>query len=196
MTLSRLSAVTLLGLPAAAQAHLVNSGLGPFYDGVLHLLLSPDDLLGLVALGLLAGLRGPAASRLTVIALPIAWLLAALSGMAGSVTVQLSWLSTLSFLVLGLMVALDTKLTPVLLALLAAGYGVLHGLLNGSALASIGASTATLFGIVLAVSTITLLATAAVVPLRAFWSRTIVRVAGSWIAAVGMLMLGWASQNG
>ena len=60
-------------LPAVAQAHLVNSGLGPFYDGVLHLLLSPNDLLGLVALGLLAGLRGPAASRLTVIALPITW---------------------------------------------------------------------------------------------------------------------------
>ena len=60
-------AAALLAVPGAAQAHLVNSGLGPFYDGALHLLLSPGDLLGLVAAALLAGLRGARAGRLTVI---------------------------------------------------------------------------------------------------------------------------------
>ena len=58
-------------------------------------------------------------------------------------------------------------------------------MLNGSALAAIGASTSTLFGIVLAVSVIALQTTAAVVPLRALWSCAVVRVAGSWIAPVG-----------
>ena len=44
--LSGALAAGLLAGPGAAQAHLVNSGLGPFYDGALHLLLSPADMLG------------------------------------------------------------------------------------------------------------------------------------------------------
>ena len=39
-------AASLLVLPRLAQAHLVTSGLGPYYDGALHLLMSPADLLG------------------------------------------------------------------------------------------------------------------------------------------------------
>ena len=39
-------AAVLLAGPGVAQAHLVTSGLGPFYDGALHVLLSPGDLLG------------------------------------------------------------------------------------------------------------------------------------------------------
>jgi urease accessory protein len=40
-----------------------------------------------------------------------------------------------------------------------------------------------------------LLTSAAVVPLRAAWAKIVVRVAGSWVAAVGMLMLGWLAQG-
>ena len=74
-------ATVLLALPGVARAHLVTSGLGPFYDGALHLLLSPADLLGLIAAALLAGLRGRKAARMTVIALPLAWLCAGLIGL-------------------------------------------------------------------------------------------------------------------
>ena len=83
------AAALLLAVPAAAQAHLVNSGLGPFYDGALHLLLSPGDLLGLVAAALLAGLRGAKAGRLTVMALTLSWLLAGMIGMGLPVTPDL-----------------------------------------------------------------------------------------------------------
>jgi hypothetical protein len=34
------------------------------------------------------------------------------------------------------------------------------------------------------------------VQLRASWARIAVRVAGSWIAASGLLMLGWAVRQG
>jgi len=51
--------VTLLAagllLPAAAQAHLVNTGLGPFYDGLSHFVLTPEDLLPALTLALLSG---------------------------------------------------------------------------------------------------------------------------------------------
>ena len=36
------------------------------------------------------------------------------------------------------------------------------------------------------------LISAIVVSLRRPWARIVVRVAGSWIAAIGLLMLGWA----
>ena len=188
-------AAALLAVPAAAQAHLVNSGLGPVYDGALHLLLSPGDLLGLVAAALLAGVRGARAGRLTVITLPVAWLLAGIFGMNLPVTLDLAWLSVLSFILLGVLVAADARLAPVAVASLGALYGVLHGLLNGSALAAMGAAPSALFGIVLTVAVIALLTAAAVVPVRALWARVAVRVAGSWVVAVGMLMLGWLAQG-
>ena len=50
-------------LPAPADAHLVTTGLGPIYDGISHVLLSPDDLVPVVAMALLAGLNGPTAGR-------------------------------------------------------------------------------------------------------------------------------------
>jgi hypothetical protein len=36
------------------------------------------------------------------------------------------------------------------------------------------------------------LAAAAVVSLRVPWARVVVRVAGSWTAATGLLLLGWS----
>jgi len=190
-----LPAVGLLALPAAAEAHLVTSGLGPFYDGALHLLLSPADLLGLVAAALLAGLRGRRAARLTVVALPVAWLLAGFVGMALSLSPGLEWLGVLSFLILGVSVAADARLSPGVVALLGASYGALHGLMNGAALLAMGAGGPSLLGIGLAVLLIALLTSATVVPLQAFWARTAVRVAGSWVAAIGILMLGWLSHG-
>ena len=188
-------AAVLLVVPALAQAHLVNSGLGPFYDGALHLLLSPGDLLGLVAAALLAGLRGARAGRLTVIALTMSWLLAGMIGMRLPVNPDLTWLSVVSFLILGLLVAMDARLPPLGVASLGALYGALHGLLNGSALAAMGAGPSALFGIVLTVMVAALLTASAVVPVRALWARVAVRVAGSWVVAVGMLMLGWLAQG-
>jgi hypothetical protein len=63
------------------------------------------------------------------------------------------------------------------------------------ALAAAGAEASTLFGIVLAVLCLAVLTAAAVVPLTALWARVAVRVAGSWIAAVGLLMIGWTLQG-
>ena len=98
----RLLVVLAVGVASSAdaRAHLANTGFGPFYDGMYHLVLAPEDLLPVIALALL--------------------------GVATAVFVLFSLVSGL------------------------------------------------------------------VVRLEALWARTAVRVAGSWIAAVGLLMLGWA----
>lgn len=183
--------LTMLSVPSVALAHLVNSGLGPFYDGAMHLVLSPGDLLGLVAVTLLAGLRGVRAGRLTVIVMVVAWFIAGLIGLHLPVAIDLPWLAIMSLVLLGTLVAVDSKLPPAAVASLAGLYGALHGLLNGSSLSAIGAGPLSLFGIVMTVLIVALLVSAAVVSLRAAWTRIAVRVAGSWVAAVGMLMFGW-----
>jgi urease accessory protein len=54
-------------LPKGAQAHLVETGLGPVYDGVAHFVLSPEDYVPIVGLALLAGLRSKDQARLAVL---------------------------------------------------------------------------------------------------------------------------------
>jgi hypothetical protein len=49
-----------------------------------------------------------------------------------------------------------------------------------------------LLGLSLAVFVVVALCASLVIPLRQHWTRVAVRVAGSWIAASGLLMLGWA----
>ena len=49
-----------------------------------------------------------------------------------------------------------------------------------------------LVGIVSTLFVVVALAAAFVVALRAPWARIAVRVAGSWIVAIGLLLLGWS----
>jgi hypothetical protein len=44
---------------SSAEAHLNSTGMGPIYDGFLHFLSSPEDIIPVVALALSSGLRGP-----------------------------------------------------------------------------------------------------------------------------------------
>lgn len=178
--------------PAEAAAHLVNSGLGPFYDGALHLLSSPGDLLGLTAAALLAGLRGKKAGRITVVTLPAVWLALGLAGLGAGTAVELPWLSVLLLVVLGALVALDPRwLGYRSVALLAALFAAVQGFSDGASLAAAGAGLVPLSGGVVTVGIIALITTALVAPIERVWARIAVRVAGSWVAAVGMLMLGW-----
>jgi hypothetical protein len=55
--------VVFLVCPSPASAHLNSTGMGPMYDGLLHFFLSPEDIVPVVALALLGGLRGPQYGR-------------------------------------------------------------------------------------------------------------------------------------
>jgi len=191
-TCRRCLAAFALLLPAVAQAHLVTTGLGPFYDGVTHFLLTPEDLLPVVALALLAGLRGARAGRLALFALPGAWLAAGLIGLALPTSDWSLALPTLSFVALGGLVAADARLRPGWVATIAVVVGALHGGFNGAAMAEARLGALGLAGIATAVFVTVALFAALVVVLRAPWTRIAVRVAGSWIAATGLLMLGWS----
>jgi hydrogenase/urease accessory protein HupE len=187
-----LAAAGMLLLPAGADAHLVNTGLGPFYDGVSHFALTPEDLLPALAMALLAGLRGARAGRLALFALPGAWLAGGFAGLAHPAAVATTALTATSFLLLGGLVAADARLRPGWVVAVAIVLGLVHGYFNGSAMAEARLGILGLAGIVSALFVIAALAAALVVALRAPWTRIAVRVAGSWIAAAGLLLLGWS----
>lgn len=178
-----------------AQAHLESTGLGPVYDGMLHFLTSPEDLLPAVALALLAGLRGAAHARRTMFTLPAAWLLGGLAGL-GAASVSAGPLAAAFWLLLlgGLVVA-DAKLSLRSMTLLAALLGLVHGALNGSGLGLSAAAVLALIGLAATVFVLSVLVTALCVALRSPWARVAVRVVGSWMAASGLLLLGWSLRG-
>jgi len=181
--------------PAHADAHLVTTGLGPVYDGIDHFFLSPGDGLPVIALALLAGLRGPAAGRRAIWILPVAWLAGGVTGlaMAGRILPPEDALDAVSLLLLGILVAADLSLPSTLVAAIAALLGALHGFLNGLGFYTAGPGPATLqlLGIAVVLFVLVTMIAAAAVTARPLWARTLVRVVGSWIAASGLLWVGW-----
>ena len=179
----------LLLLPAEAAAHLVTTGMGPVYDGIGHLLLTPEDLVPVLALALYAGLRGSTAGRRTMFLLPLAWLAGGIAGLSVEINFPLPF-PTISFMLLGLLAATDLRLPASVVPTLAVGVGVFHGFFNGSALRD-GGGLLGLVGIAIMIFVLAALASALVVAVEKTWARIAVRVAGSWIFASGLLMLGW-----
>lgn len=189
--LAACAAAAALLAPSAAHAHLVTTGLGPVYDGVSHLFVSFDDLLPVVAMALLGGLNGPVAGRRALFVLPAAWLLGGAAGFFAGLAPPSAGVAAASFLVLGVLTAVDRRLPASAVAALAAALGLAHGFLNGASLAASGREATGLFGIAGAIFLLVALLAALVVSLRRPGARIAVRVAGSWIAAMGLLFLGW-----
>ena len=187
--------ISLLALPAAAEAHLTGTGLGPFYDGVMHFFLSPEQIIPVLALALFAGLRGKRSSRIALFLLPGAWLVGGLAGLARPVAGQFTALACFSFLVLGALVASDAKLQPRYVVGLTFGFGLALGYVHGSDLSTTSVGALGLLGTASSIFVLVALAAALVTSLRMPWTRIVVRVAGSWIVAAGLLLLGWTFHS-
>jgi urease accessory protein len=179
----------LLLSPAPAFAHLVTTGMGPVYDGIGHLLLTPEDLVPVVAMALYAGLWGAAAGRRALFLLPLAWFAGGLAGMLAGQGVPVPsplW----SFFVLGALVAGDFRLPSYAVTLLVVVIGLVHGFGNGMAFKA-GVGVPGLLGVMTMLFVLVALLSAFVVSLEKTWARVAVRVTGSWVFASGLLMYGW-----
>lgn len=173
----------------------MNTGFGPFYDGLAHVFVTPEDLLPVVALSLLAGLGGPGMGRAILFALPTAWITGSLVGFA------IGWPSTPPALTAGMMILLgalvasNARLPLVGVRGLAVLLGLLNGGLNGIELAGASSGALAVGGIAAALFVVVSLLAGQIASLRADWMRIAVRVAGSWVVATGMLMLGWSMRG-
>ncbi len=185
----------LLLASASAHAHLRDSGFGPVADGALHLFLSFDDLLAVVAMAVLASQHDEATAQRAAGTLPAAWFVGAFAGFAAGKAFIPASTTSLTLLALGILVAAGRRLPMALVTALAAAVGLVHGLLKGASLAASRHDGMALAGIVGAVLVV---ATLIVVPglrLNGTAARIALRVAGSWIAAIGLLYLGWTLSD-
>jgi len=183
-------------IPATAHAHLMNTGFGPFYDGLTHLFVTPEDLLPVVALTLLGGLRGPRCARAVLFALPLTWLAAGVAGVLVARPMTLPAATAAVTIVLGALVAADLPLSLGFVGTLAIALGLLNGGLNGSEWATAHAGGWGTLGVACALFVLVSLLAGQVTSLRLPWARIVVRVAGSWITAIGLFMLGWSVRGG
>jgi urease accessory protein len=192
LPLHAVAVLAVMACPALAEAHLNSSGMGPVYDGVMHFVTSPEDMAPVLALALLAGLRGADHGRRTLFVLPVTWLLGGLLGTTASATSGSAVSAAICILLLGGLLATDAKLSLGVSTVLAGLLGLSRGYLNGSGMGQLGVAVPAFLGLGSVVFVLVALAAAVAASLRAQWARIAVRVAGSWIAASGLLMLGWA----
>lgn len=185
----------LAALTSPAQAHLVQTGFGDFYDGIAHVAATPADLLVVLALALLAGQSGTKAARYAAMALPAAWFAGGMLGAHWPSGGAMALPTTLSFAISGALVALNARVRDTGIAVLAISAGILHGYINGATMAPAEIGYLALGGAVSAVFFLGVVVSAQVTALPAGWPQIVVRVAGSWIAATGMLMLGWLAHS-
>ena len=195
LSVGAVTAVLVAVCPPSAEPHLNATGMGPVYDGMAHFLMSPEDLVPVLALALLAGLRGASYGRRALFVLPSAWLIGGLLGLPQSAANSSAIVSPFWFLLLGGLAAADIELPLVIATLLALLLGLNKGYVNGAGLGQPQTAIVALAGLTSAVFVTIALASAFVVRLRAQWARIAVRVAGSWIAAIGVLLLGWAFRS-
>ncbi len=182
-----------IGLPIRAGAHLVTSGLGPVYDGMEHMMLSPEQWIMVAGLGLLAGMSGPATGRSVLFLFPGAWLLG--GGAGYFLQFALSPLfSAAALMIVGGLVAADLKAGRNIVAAIAVGLGFLQGYLNGVSFSAVDGAPLALLGASVAAFVIVALGAGLVVNAGG-WRRMVVRVAGSWMAAIGILLVGWTIRK-
>ena len=185
-------------LSSPTHAHLLQTGLGPFYDGIGHFFLTPEGLLAVLVLALLSGLRSAAHGRAALAALVMSWAVGGAVGLvpavaASGVPESIGRFAGVPLVVLGVLAAIDWALTVRAVAGLGILVGIPPGLDSGAAMAQTALGWRGLAGTLLALAVFATLAIGFVATIAPrLLARRVARVAASWVAASGLLLLGWS----
>jgi len=195
--LGSLTALALLSLPSTASAHLVSTRFGELYSGMLHPLTTLAHVVPSFGLGLLGGLQSGSSARWAPWVLPAGAAAGALLGALLPASPLVTQLNVVSFVALGLLVALAVELNPALFISLNAAVGLSHGYANAASSLQGGAQALYLLGVASAAyGLVTLVAGAAQwLRRRGAWGTIALRAAGSWIVAIGLVFGGFSLMN-
>lgn len=194
-----IAGLAALTVPAgSAHAHLIGTRFGDFYAGAFHPLTDLNDVVLWIGLGLLAGSLGAQRSRWLVVLFPIG--LAAGFALATADGTNFSGEVANATLIagLGLALAAGLSLPAPLLGLVGFALAVMRGIANAAAVES--ATNLVLFGAGLACAgyaALTLIMTVAIAFRRpeagavSAWRGIALRALGGWIAAIGLIMVGF-----
>ncbi len=117
--------------PSLAQAHMVNADVGDFYAGMLHPLTSAEHLLPVLALAVLASQCGKKAGRLALLLFPASLMVGVLAGARAPSAFWAYYANVLGLVVLGGLLVIAPRVKPALVALAAAGLGLILGWRSG-----------------------------------------------------------------
>lgn len=191
-------AACLLGLSEPASAHLVSTRFGELYSGLMHPLTALQHLVPWLGLGLLGGLLGSHTSRWVLLAFPLSVGVGALLAGMLPAAAAINHLNLFSFVLLGVLVALATRLNRPTFIGLAVIVGLSHGFANGTA--DLDGVPLLLYasGVLLAAYIVIATATAMTHTLsqRTAWGTIAIRAAGSWIVAIGLVFSGYSLISG
>lgn len=185
--------IWLASFAASAHAHATVRGAGDLYAGLLHVLTALEHVLPFAALSLLSGQLGmKAQAQADLIVFPVALMIGAAAALWLPPLPGLAFFNMASAVLLGGLVAAAWPLPGAAFYGLVVVFGISHGFANGEAIS--GGINAYLFilGIGLAGLAVLAYGTLMVGYLlrrKAGWLHIAVRVAGSWIAAIGVLAL-------
>ena len=190
----RTGAVGLLGVlialwPGTAAAHPL-PGVGDFYAGMLHPLMTMEYALPLVALSLLVGQQRREAAIPMLAVIPATLVLGAVGGLFVPVPAGVAWVNIGSMAVLGVMVAVNLRLPVMVAVVVSALPGATIGWANGAEVDDQMSAYRFIPGLALAGLMLTTYGVGCMRRLQKPWMSFGFRVVGSWIAAVAVLMLG------
>jgi urease accessory protein len=190
---------TLVASAQAADAHIVASRLGDFYTGALHPLTDLQDLILWVAMGVLAGSLGAAKGRWLVLVFPLGLLAGLILQRASGSVSPVPAADAGMILVLGLLLAASARIPTAMLCVIAFGLAVMRGAANAG---DVGPDTnlllfaAGLACVGYAAITLTMAVTLAFrrpdAGASMAWRGIAIRALGGWIAAIGLMMVGFA----
>ncbi len=189
----------LMASAQAADAHIVASRLGDFYAGALHPLTDLQDLILWIALGVLAGSLGATKGRWLVLVFPLGLLAGLVLGLTSGGVSAGPVADAGMVVVLGLLLAANVRISIAPLCAMALGLAMMRGAANSG---DVGLETnrllfaAGLAGAGYAAITLTMAVTLAFRGTDAnpsiAWRGIAIRAFGSWIAAIGLMMGGFA----
>ena len=193
---SAVVAAVVAGQTRPAYAHLVSTDLGPFYDGAAHTLVSPPDLLTIIGFAILAAHGGVTTGRRLLLSLTLAWGAGVIAGFAlMERPAEVPVATAAVILMLGISRLVQIRIPPVVLLSAAAVIGLARGVMNGAAARAADGQWLSVVGVVLGVFVLGSLLTGFGTWLEKGRAAVVLRVVGSWIAAIGLLMLGWELRS-
>jgi urease accessory protein len=196
---SLVAVAALVAQAPAAQAHIVASRLGDFYAGALHPLTDLQDIVLWLAMGVLAGSLGAARGRWLVPVFPLGLLAGLVLDRMFSVPSAGPAADAGIILARGLLLAAAARIPTALLCAMAFGLAMMRGAANATDFAPETNRllfAAGLAGAGYAAVTLTMALTLAFRPPDAGpsmeWRGIAIRAFGGWIAAIGLMMVGFA----
>lgn len=174
----------------AHQAHQAANHGADITDGLMQFLTSVEFPLGTIALGLFAAQRGRDAVAWSVIALPIGLIVGAMAAPFAAMGPGVVIGNLAAIAILGLAVALSVPVPAVVLPIAAFLLGIGQGFASTGTMPGGALPELFLLGVVVAGLLCLVVATALAWKADAPWQRVAVRALGSWIGAIGLMVLG------